>query len=77
MAGRIILNTVSYHGKGAINEIPGIAKTKGFTHVFVCTDPDLVKFGVAGKVTALLDEAKIPYTVFSGIKPNPTVIQKL
>ena len=73
MANRIILNNVSFHGKGAIGEIPGIAQTKGFKHVFVCSDPDLVKFGVTAKVTDLLDEAKIPYTVYSGIKPNPTI----
>jgi len=73
MAARIVLNTVSYHGKGAIAEIPGIARREGFENVFVCSDPDLVKFGVTGKVTALLDEAGIKYTVFSGIKPNPTI----
>ncbi len=73
MANRIVLNTVSYHGKGAIAEIPGIAKAKGFTHIFVCSDPDLVKFGVTAKVTDLLEEAKIPYTLYSEIKPNPTI----
>ena len=57
MANRIVLNTVSYHGKGAIAEIPGIAKTKGFRHVFVCSDPDLVRFGVTAKVTDLLEES--------------------
>ena len=73
MANRIILNTVSYHGKGAIAGIPGIAAAKGFRHIFVCSDPDLVRFGVTAKVTDLLDAAKLPYTVYSGIKPNPTV----
>ncbi len=73
MADRIILNTVSYHGKGAIAEIPGIARTKGFRHIFVCSDPDLVKFGVTAKVTDLLDKEGISYTLFSDIKPNPTV----
>ena len=73
MSNRIILNNTSYHGKGAIQEIPAIAKAKGFRHVFVCSDPDLIKFGVAAKVTNLLDEAGIPYTVYSGIKPNPTI----
>ncbi|MBQ3901556.1 MAG: lactaldehyde reductase [Clostridia bacterium] len=73
MAQRIILNTVSYHGKGAIKEIVPVAKSRGFRHVFVCTDPDLLKFGVASKVTDLLDEAGITYTVYSGIKPNPTI----
>ena len=73
MANRIILNTVSFHGKGAIGEIPGIVESRGWKHIFVCSDPDLIKFEVATKVTALLDEAKIPYTVYSGIKPNPTI----
>ena len=73
MANRIVLNTVSYHGKGAIAEIVPIARTKGWKLIFVCTDPDLVKFGVAAKVTDLLNKAGIPYTVYSGIKPNPTI----
>ena len=73
MANRVVLNTVSYHGKGAIAEIPGIAKTKGFKHVFVCSDPDLVKFGVTAKVTDLLDKEGIPFTLYSEIKPNPTI----
>lgn len=73
MANRIILNTTSFHGKGAINEIPSIVKSKGFTHVFVCSDPDLVKFGVTAKVTDLLDNVGIAFTIYSGIKPNPTI----
>ena len=73
MANRIILNTVSFHGKGAIGEIPAIAKSKGFKHVFVCSDPDLVKFGITSKVTDLLAEEGIAFTVYSGIKPNPTI----
>ncbi len=73
MANRIVLNTVSYHGKGAIQEIPGIAQREGFKKVFLCSDPDLVKFGVTSKVTALLEEAGIPYTLYSEIKPNPTI----
>nr|WP_316614835.1 lactaldehyde reductase [uncultured Ruminococcus sp.] len=73
MANRIILNNTSYHGKGAINEIPAIAKTKGFTKVLIVTDPDLIKFNVAQKVTALLDECGLPYDVFSEVKANPTI----
>lgn len=73
MANAIVLNTVSYHGKGAISEIPTIAQNKGFKHVFVCSDPDLVKFGVTAKVTDLLDKAGIPLTLYSEIKPNPTI----
>lgn len=73
MSNRIILNPVSYHGKGAIKEIPGIVRSKGYTHVFVCSDPDLVTFGITAKVTDLLDAEGIAYTVYSGIKPNPTI----
>ena len=73
MANRIVLNTVSYHGKGAIAEIPAIAKNKGFKHVFVCSDPDLVKFGVTAKVTDLLDKEGIPFTLYSEINPHPTI----
>ncbi len=73
MANRIVLNTISYHGKGAIAEIPGVLTTRGYKKVFVCSDPDLIKFGITAKVTALLDEAKIPYVIFSDIKANPTI----
>ena len=73
MADRIVLNNVSYHGSGSINEIVPIAQSKGFKKVFVASDPDLIKFGVTGKVTDLLDKAGIAYTVYSNIKPNPTI----
>ncbi|HJA00459.1 MAG TPA: lactaldehyde reductase [Candidatus Collinsella stercoripullorum] len=73
MANRIVLNTISYHGAGAIQEIPGEITRRGFQKVFVCTDPDLVKFGVAAKVTDLLDEAGIAWSLYSEIKPNPTI----
>ena len=73
MSNRIVLNTISYHGKGAIGEIPGVIRARGFQKVFVCTDPDLIRFGVSAKVTALLDEAGIAYEVYSDIKANPTI----
>ena len=73
MANRIVLNGVSYHGKGAIAEIPGIVMTKGFKKAFIASDPDLVKFGVTAKVTDLLDEKGLAYEVYSDIKPNPTI----
>ena len=70
---RFVLNGVSYHGKGAIQEIPGIIQSKGFQKAFVASDPDLVKFGVTKKVTDLLDANGMAYAVFSDIKPNPTI----
>lgn len=73
MANRFILNETSYHGKGAIAEIVSEAKRRGFAKAFVCTDPDLIKFNVTKKVTDLLDEAGLAYTVFSEVKANPTI----
>ena len=73
MAQRIVLNTISYHGKGAIAEIPNELKARGYKKVFVCTDPDLIKFGVAAKVTDVLAEASVSYEIFSNIKANPTI----
>ncbi len=73
MAQRIVLNTISYHGKGAIKEIPNEIISRGFKKVFVCTDPDLIKFGVSSKVTDILSEASISFEVFSDIKANPTI----
>ena len=70
---RFVLNETSYHGKGAIAEIANEIKARAFKKAFVCSDPDLIKFGVTAKVTAVLDAAEIDYTVFSEIKPNPTI----
>jgi lactaldehyde reductase len=69
----MVLNETSYHGKGAIAEIVGEVKKRGFTKAFICCDPDLVKFGVTGKVTNLLDANGLAYEVYSNIKPNPTI----
>ena len=70
---RFVLNETSYHGKGAIAAIAEEITARGFKKVFVASDPDLIKFGVTKKVTDVLDGAKIDYTVFSEIKPNPTI----
>ncbi len=70
---RIVLNETSYHGAGCINEIVGEVARRGLNKAFVCSDPDLLKFGVTQKVLKVLDDAKLPYAVFSEIKPNPTI----
>lgn len=70
---RFVLNGMSFHGHGAIQEIPGIVASKGFKKAFVASDPDLVKFGVTAKVTNLLEKNGIAYEVYSNIKPNPTI----
>ena len=73
MANRIMLNETSYHGAGAIAEIVTEAKARGFSKARICSDPDLIKFGVTAKVTDLLDKAGLAYAVYSGIKANPTI----
>ena len=73
MANRFVLNAISYHGKGAIQEIPGIIQGKGLKKAFIASDPDLVKFGVTKKVTDLLDQNGQAYEIYSDIKPNPTI----
>lgn len=73
MANRFVLNETSYHGKGAIQEIANEVRGRGFKKAFVCSDPDLLKFGVTKKVTDVLENAGIPYEIYSQIKPNPTI----
>ncbi len=73
MADRIVLNPISYHGHGAIENIVPELRARGFKKAFLTSDSDLVKFGVTAKVTDLLDKAGFPYTVYSDIKPNPTI----
>lgn len=73
MVNRFVLNETSYHGAGAIKEIATEVKGRGFKKAFVCSDPDLIKFGVTKKVTDVLDNADIDYEIYSKIKPNPTI----
>ena len=71
MANRFVLNETSYHGAGAIKDIATEAKGRGFKKAFVCSDPDLIKFGVTKKVIDVLEGAGLDYEIYSNIKPNP------
>ena len=73
MVNRFVLNETSYHGAGAIKSIADEAKGRAFKKAFVCSDPDLVKFGVTQKVLDVLDGAGLAYELYSNIKPNPTI----
>lgn len=73
MSARFILNETSYHGSGAINDIATEAKARGFKKALVCSDPDLIKFGVTKKVLDVLSAGSLSYDVYSNIKPNPTI----
>ena len=68
-----MLNETSYHGTGAIAEIANEAKARGLKKALICSGPSLMKHGVTGKVTAILDAAGLDYEVFTDIKPNPTI----
>ncbi len=71
--GRIVLNEMSYHGAGSVKELAGEITRRGFEKALICSDPDLIKFGVTKKVLDVLDAAGIAYEIFSDIKPNPTI----
>ncbi len=73
MIHRFILNEVSYFGPGARKELPEVVARLGKHKALIVTDKDLIRFGVAAKVTDVLDAAGIPYEIFSDVKPNPTV----
>ncbi len=73
MMNRFILNETSYHGAGAISAIADEAKARGFKKAFVCSDPDLIQFGVTQKVLDILEKAGLAYEIYSDIKPNPTI----
>ena len=77
MSSRFILNEFSYFGRGSRADLVPEIQKRGFKKIFVVTDEALVKCGVAGKVTSLLDEAKIKYQVYSDVKPNPTITNVL
>lgn len=70
---RIILNETSYHGYGAVKEIVTEVKARGLKKALLCSDPDLVKFGVTKKVSDILDEAKLEYVLYTDIQANPTI----
>lgn len=73
MANRMILNETSYHGAGAISEIVTEAVARRFKKALIVTDKPLVKFGVVAKVTALLDENGLVYSIYDDVKANPNV----
>ncbi|MBQ9956682.1 MAG: lactaldehyde reductase [Ruminococcus sp.] len=73
MAQRIVLNGTSYHGAGAVADIITEINARGFKKAFVCSDADLIKFGVTAKVTDLLEKESVPYEIFSDIKANPSI----
>lgn len=73
MSERFVLNETSIFGRGCRNELPEEIKSRGFKKVFLVTDKGLVDCKLINKVSDLLDEEKIDYTLYSEVKPNPTI----
>ena len=69
----MILNETSYFGAGSRKVIAEEVAKRGYKKALIVTDKDLIKFGVADQVIAVLKDANIPYEIFDEVKPNPTV----
>lgn len=70
---RIVLNETSYFGAGCRSVIATEAKRRGYRKAFFVTDKDLIKFGVADKISQVLNDAAIPFDIYSDVKANPTI----
>ena len=60
-------------GPQSLKRIPELLADRSIEQILIVTDDDLVKIGLAQKLTAILENKNINYTVFSDIKPNPTL----
>ncbi|WP_315925317.1 iron-containing alcohol dehydrogenase [Mesorhizobium sp. SP-1A] len=58
-------------GAGRIKELPEVLEAVGIKRPLFVTDPGLAKLPVVASTLKLLDDAKLPYGVFSDVKPNP------
>ena len=70
---KFVLNETSYFGNGAREVLAEEITKRGFKKVFLVSDKSLVEAGVAAKVEEELKKANIAYTLYSEIKPNPTI----
>ena len=73
MVNRIVLNTVSYHGSGAVKEIGPELSARGFRKALICSGKHVVKSGEINKILDPLKEAGIDAALFTDIKANPTI----
>lgn len=73
MSNRIILNQTSYHGSGAVNEIPAEVKAHGFKKALICSGPHVIKSDAGNTIKGLLDANGLAYEIFCDIKANPTI----
>ena len=73
MSTKFVLNETAYFGRGSREELPREIKKRGFKKVFLVSDSSLVEAGVTAKITSMLKKEKIPHSLYSKIKPNPTI----
>ena len=73
MVTKFVLNETSYFGKGAREVLAEEIEKRGFKKILLVSDKSLVEAGVTKKVSDVLERARIPYTLFDAIKPNPTI----
>ncbi len=73
MSTKFVLNETAYFGRGSREELPGEIKKRGFKKVFLVSDSSLVEAGVTAKIQSILKKEKIPHSLYSKIKPNPTI----
>ena len=59
-------------GAGSVKRMPELLRAAKSTHTLIVTDPNILKLNLMAGMLEALDAAKLPYTVFSDIGPNPT-----
>jgi len=70
---KYIFNECVYLGANARTCLKDELKKRKLKKVLLVSDDNIIKSGVLLKVSNVLDEAKIKYSIYSDIKPNPTV----
>ncbi|WP_105617769.1 1-propanol dehydrogenase PduQ [Vallitalea okinawensis] len=61
--------TEIHYGMNSVNYIHDL----DYEQALIVTDQFMVKLGLVKKITNLLDERKVPYTIFDEVEPNPSV----
>ena len=70
---KFVLNETSYFGNGAREVLAEEITKRGFKKIFLVSDKSLVEAGVTAKVEEEIKKSNIEYTLYSEIKPNPTI----
>ncbi len=60
-------------GRGTIGNISQILNEQQVKKAQIVTDGGLVQAGVVARVTEILDESHIAYSIYDGVEPNPPI----